>query len=213
MLPPSQFFMLVEEQNKKNERPRMIKEYRAVKEYYPWKLLAIPAIFPAVGFILFTKAAGDISKGIRFTGGFYLFLALIFVGIGVMFAYPSKSDFSSCKRLREIRKTAENRGRRYHGTVLGYKVNVAGVVPPAKGGGAPVINLTYVLEVEYLEDTKYKTMETAELKYHPNAVLRGTRCDVCVYEGEYFVCNFDLRTGLKDGTAGIPQKGMCGEAK
>ncbi len=210
MLPPSQFFTLVEEQNKKNARPRMIKEYRPVKEYYPWRMLAIPAVFPTIGFCLIAKAVVDFSKEVRFTGGFYLFLALIFVGIGVLFAYPSKSDFSSCKRMRETRKTAENRGKRYHGTVLGYKTNVAGVVPPAKGGAAPEINLTYVLEVEFLEDNRYKTIETKEMKYHPNAVLRGKRCDVCVYEGEYFVCKFDLRTGLKDGAAEIPQKGMAG---
>lgn len=213
MLPPSQFFTLVEEQNKKNARPRMIKEYRPVKEYYPWRLLAIPAVFPVIGFFLFAKAAAEFSKAVRFTGGFYLTLALIFVGIGVLFAYPSRSDFSSCKRLRETRKTAENRGKRYHGTVLGYKMNVAGVVPPAKGGGAPAILLTYVLEVEYLEDNRYKTMETKEMKYHPNAVLKGTRCDVCVYEGEYFACNFDLRTGGKDVVTELPQKGMIGGEK
>lgn len=210
MVSSGNFFELVAEQNKKNERPRVIKEYRTVKEYYPWRLLAIPAVFPIIGFILFGKAVADISKGIRFTGGFYLVLVLVFVGIGVLFAYPSKSDFSSCKRLREVRKTAENRGKRYHGTILGYKTNVAGVIPPTKGAGSPVINLTYVLEVEYLEDTRYKTMETVELRYHPNAVLKGTGCDVCVYEGEYFVCNFDLRTGVKDGVAEIPQKGMVG---
>lgn len=210
MLPPSQFFKLVEEQNKKNARPRVIKEYRTVKEYYPWRVLAIPAVFPAIGFILFAKAAAEFSKEVRFTGGFYLFLALIFVGIGVLFAYPSKSDFSSCKRMREARKTAENRGKRYHGTILGYKMNVAGVVPPAKGGGAPAIHLTYVLEVEFFEDTKCRTIETKEMKYHPNAVLKGTHCDVCVYEGEYFVCKFDLRTGAKDETAELPQRGIVG---
>lgn len=213
MLPPNQFFTLVEEQNKKNERPRIIKEYRPVKEYYPWRVLAIPAVFPVIGLFLFAKAATEFSKEVRFTGGFYLTLALIFVGIGVLFAYPSKSDFSSCKRMRGARKTAENRGKRYHGTIQGYKVNVAGVVPPAKSGGTPAINLTYVLEVEYLEDNRYKTIETAELKYHPNAVLKGERCDVCVYEGEYFVCKFDLRTGLTDGAAEIPQKGVVGGQK
>jgi hypothetical protein len=115
--------------------------------------------------------------------------------------------------MREAKEAAENRGRRYHGTILGYKINVAGVVPPAKGGGAPSINLTYTLEVEFLEDTKYRTIETKEMKYHPNAVLKGNRCDVCVYEGEYFACKFDLRTGGKDGTAEIPQKGMMGGEK
>ena len=72
MLPPSQFFKLVEEQNKKNERPRMIKEYRSVKEYYPWRLLAIPAVFPAIGLVLFAKALVDISKEIRFTEPIFL---------------------------------------------------------------------------------------------------------------------------------------------
>lgn len=210
MLPPSQFFKLVEEQNKKNARPRVIKEYRTVKEYYPWRVLTVPAVFPAIGFILFAKAAAEFSKEVRFTGGFYLFLALIFVGIGILFAYPSKSDFSSCKRMREARKTAENRGKRYHGTILGYKMNVAGVVPPAKGGGAPAIQLTYVLEVEFLEDSRYRTIETQEMKYHPNAVLKGSRCDVCVYDGEYFVSKFDLRTGAEDETAELPQRGIVG---
>ncbi len=210
MLSPSNFMVLVAEQNKKNEKPRVIKEYRTIKEYYPWRLLAIPAVFPAIGFFLFAKAAADFSKEIRFAGGFYLFLALIFGGIGILFAYPSKSDFSSCKRLRETIETAKNRGVRYHGTILGYKMNVAGVIPPARGGGAPAINLTYVLEVEFLEDNRYKTIETKEMKYHPNAVLKGTRCDVCFYDGEYYVDAFELRTGLKDETTEIPQKGMVG---
>lgn len=210
MLPPSQFFKLVEEQNKKNSRPRIIKEYRTIKEYYPWRTVAIPAVFPVIGFFLFVKSAADFSRAFKLGGVFYLILALIFAGIGIMFAYPSKSDFSSCKRLREARKTAENRGNRYHGTILGYKMNVAGVVPPAKGGGAPTICLTYVLEVEYLEDNRYKTIETAEMKYHPNAVLKGTKCDVCVYEGAYFVCNYELRTGGKDGVTEIPRIGVVG---
>jgi len=213
MLSPSNFMALVGEQNKKNERPRIIKEYWTVKEYYPWHVLAVPAVFPVIGFFLLAKAVAEFSKEVRFTGGFYLTLALIFVGIGVLFAYAHKSEFSSCKRVRDSRETTENRGKRYHGTILGYRANVAGVIPPAKGVGAPAINLTYVLEVEYLEDTKYKTIEAAEMKYHPNAVLKGNRCDVCVYEGELYVCNFELRTGLKDGTAEIPQKGMGGGAK
>lgn len=210
MLSPSNFMALVAEQNKKNAKPRLIKEYRPIKEYYPWKTVVIPAIFPVIGFFLFVKSAADFYKGVGVTGAAYLVLALIFVGIGIMFAYPSKSDFASCKRLREARETAENRGKRYHGTVLGYKTNVAGVVTPAKRGGVPVINLTYVLEVEYLEDNRYKTLETMELKYHPNAVLKGTRCDVCVYEDEYFVCNFELRTGMRDGGTELPQKGIVG---
>ena len=213
MFSPSNFMIFVGEQNKKNAKPRVIKNYRTVKEYYPWRVLAIPAVFPVIGFFLFAKAAADISKEIRFTGGFYMLLALIFVGIGVLFASAHKSDFASCKRVREARETAENRGTRYHGTILGYKVNVAGVLPPAKGNVAPTINLTYVLEVEFLEDTKYKTIETKEMRYHPNAVLKGTRCDVCFYEREYFVCNFELRTGLKDSETELPQKGMMGGEK
>ena len=202
------FFALVAEQNKRNEKARVIKAYRTIKEYYPWNVLAIPLIFPIIGFFVFMKAASDISKQIRFAGGFYLFLALLFVGIGVLFSYAHISDFASCKRCREERETAENRGKRYHGTILGYKVNVAGVIPGATAAETPKIRLNYILEVEYLEDTKYKTIETVPMRYHPNAVLMGSRCDVCIYEGERYVCNFELRTGLKDGTAEIPQKGM-----
>ena len=203
MIPPNNFMALVAEQNKKNERPRVIKEYRTVKEYYPWRTVAIPAVFPGIGLVIFAKSAAEFSKGFKFGGVFYLILALIFAGIGLLFAYPSKSDFASCKRLRETVKTAENRGKRYQGEILGYKMCVA-------GGTATTVGLNYVLEVEFLEDTKYKTIQTKEMKYHPNAVLKGTRCNVFYYDGEYYVGNFELRTGMKDATTEIPQKGMVG---
>lgn len=203
MIPPNNFMALVAEQNKKNESPRLIKEYRTVKEYYPWRTVAIPAVFPGIGLVIFAKSAAEFSKGFKFGGVFYLILALIFAGIGLLFAYPSKSDFASCKRLRETVKTAENRGKRYQGEILGYKMCVA-------GGTATTVGLNYVLEVEFLEDTKYKTIQTKEMKYHPNAVLKGTRCNVFYYDGEYYVGNFELRTGMKDATTEIPQKGMVG---
>lgn len=210
MLTLNKLFILVEEQNKKNAKPRVIKNYRPVKEYYPWRVVAIPAVFPVIGFLLFAKAAADITKKIRFAGGFYLLLGLIFVGIGVMFASAHVSEFSSCRRVREKRESAEKRGMCYQGTILGYKVNVGTVFPQLLGSEVPAISMTYVLEVEFWEDTKYKTIETNQMRYHPNAVLKGTRCDVCFYEGEYFVCNFDLRTGSKDGVAEIPQTCMPG---
>jgi len=203
MIPPNNFMALVAEQNKKNERPRVIKEYRTVKEYYPWRTVAIPAVFPGIGLVIFAKSAAEFSKGFKFGGVFYLILALIFAGIGLLFAYPSKSDFASCKRLRETVKTAENRGKRYQGEILGYKMCVA-------GGTATTVGLNYVLEVEFLEDTKYKTIQTKEMKYHPNAVLKGTRCNVFYYDGEYYVGNYELRTGMKDTATEIPQKGMVG---
>ncbi len=201
--PDRKFMELIAEQNKKNAGPRVIKEYRTIKEYYPWQTVAIPAVFPVIGFFLLVKSVADFSEGIIFTGGVYLILALIFAGIGIMFAYPSKSDFDSCKRLRETVKTAENRGKRYQGEILGYKMCVA-------GGNAAIVGLNYVLEVEFLEDGKYKTIETKEMKYHPNAVLKGTRCNVFYYDGEYYVGNYELRTGMKDNATEIPQKGMVG---
>lgn len=197
------FMELIAEQNKKNESPRVIKEYRTVKEYYPWQAVAIPALFPVIGFFLLVKSVADFSKGSMFTGGVYLILALIFAGFGIMFAYPSKSDFDSCKRLRETVKTAENRGKRYQGEILGYKMCIA-------GGNGAIVGLNYVLEVEFLEDGRYKTIETKEMKYHPNAVLKGTRCNVFYYDGEYYVGNYELRTGMKDKVTEIPQKGMVG---
>ncbi len=210
MIPPNNFMALVAEQNKKNERPRIVKEYRTVKEYYPWRTVAIPAVFPAIGFLIFTKAAADFSKGFKFGGIFYLVFALIFVAIGVLFAYPSMSDFTSCKRLRETVKTAQNKGARYQGEILGYQMKIGRVIPTGKDGSIPKVTLYYVLKVEFLEDGRYKTFETKEMKYHPNAVLKGKRCKVYSYEGEYYVGDFELRTGLTDKTAEIPQKGMIG---
>ena len=78
------------------------------------------------------------------------------------------------------------------------------------GGNAAIVGLNYVLEVEFLEDGRYKTIETKEMKYHPNAVLKGTRCNVFYYDGEYYVGNYELRTGMKDKVTEIPQKGMVG---
>jgi len=201
--PDRKFMELMTEQNKKNESPRVIKEYRTVKEYYPWRTVAIPAVFLVIAFFLLVKSVADFSRAFPFGGIFYLILTLIFVGIGIMFAYPSKSDFASCKRLRENVKTAENRGKRYQGEILGYKMCVA-------GGNAAIVGLNYVLEVEFLEDGRYKTIETKEMKYHPNAVLKGNRCNVFYYDGEYYVGNYELRTGMKDTTTEIPQKGMVG---
>ena len=57
------FFALVAEQNKRNEKARVIKAYRTIKEYYPWNVLAIPLIFPIIGFFVFMK---DIACIIRF---------------------------------------------------------------------------------------------------------------------------------------------------
>ncbi len=204
--PDMNFMKRVGEQNKKNASPRVIREYRTVKEYYPWKSVAIPAVFPLIGFFVFVKSAADFSKDFTFGGVFYLILALIFVGIGILFAYPEKSGFASCKRLRETFDTAENRGKRYQAEILGYKTRVT-------GWSAEGVGLNYVLEVEFLEDNRYKTIESKELKYHPNAVLKSTRCNVFFNDGEYYVGNFDLRTGKKDPTTEIPQKGMVGEGK
>ncbi len=203
------FMALITEQNKKNERPRIIKAYRTVKEYYPWRVLAIPAVFPVVGFFLFTKSAAEFSKDFRFGGVFYLIFALIFVGIGILFAYPSKSDFLSCKRLRENIEIAQNRGACYQGTILGYKMSIGSVIPSGRGG-VPEVTLNYVLEVEFLEDTKYKTIETLAMKYHPNAVLKGNRCKVYSYDGAYYIGDFELRESMSDKSAEIPQKGMAG---
>ena len=50
------FFALVAEQNKKNEKARVIKAYRTIKEYYPWNVLAIPSIFPKAHWILSTRS-------------------------------------------------------------------------------------------------------------------------------------------------------------
>lgn len=211
MVPPNNFMELVVEQNKKDERSRVIKEYKTIKEYYPWRTVAIPAVFPAIGFLIFTKAAADFSKGFKFGGIFYLILALIFVGIGILFAYPSMSDFTSCKRLRETVKIAQKKGARYQGEILGCKMKIGRVIPTGKDGSIPKVTLYYVLEVEFLEDSRYKTIETKEMKYHPNAVLKGKHCKVYFYEGEYYVGDFELRTGLTDGQAEIPQKGMVGE--
>lgn len=208
MLPSSQFFTLVEEQNQKNAKPRIIKEYRTIKEYYPWRTVAIPAVFPVIGFFVFVKSAADFSRAFRLGGVFYLILALIFVGIGIMFAYPSKSDFDSCKRLRETVKTARNRGNAYQGEIIGYKMMIARLM--SDGKHSPEVTLNYVLEVEFLEDTKYKTIEIPAFRYHPNAILKGNRCKVYVYEGKYYLGNFELRTGKSDGTTEIPQKGMAG---
>ena len=54
--PDMNFMKRVGEQNKKNASPRVIREYRTVKEYYPWKSVAIPAIFPLIGFFVFVKS-------------------------------------------------------------------------------------------------------------------------------------------------------------
>ena len=207
--PNGDFMALIGERNKKDARPRIIKEYRTIKEYYPWRTVAIPSVFPLIGFFLFIKSAADFSSSFKLGGVFYLILALIFAGIGIMFAYPAKSDFTTCKRLKDTIKAAENRGKRYKGEILGYKTCVANVIPAGRSG-APEVVLNYVLEVEFLEDSRYKTIETKEMKYHPNAVLKGTHCNVFFYEGEYYVGNYDLRTGMKDETTEIPQKGMAG---
>ncbi len=204
------FKMFVAGQNKKNERPRVIREYRTLKEYYPWRVLLIPSTFWVISFLLFIKAVADFSRQFSFGGVFYLILALVFAGIGIVFGYPSKSDFDSCKRLQETIKTAQNKGRYYKGEIRGYKMMIENVIP-GQWGAAPAVGLSYVLEVEFLEDTKYKTIETSAMKYNPNAVLKGTQCKVYFYDGKYYVGDYELRTGLSDETAGIPENGMVGD--
>lgn len=212
MEPQNNFMALVTEQERKDARPRIKKEYRTIKEYYPWRTVAIPAVFPGIGFLIFMKSAADFSKGFKFGGIFYLILTLIFVAMGILFAYPSMSGFTSCKQLRNTVKAAQNKGVRYQGEILGYKLKIGRVIPTGQDGSIPKVTLNYVLEVEFLEDSRYKTIETPEMKYHPNAVLKGTHCKVYSYEREYYVGDFELRTGMTDKRTEIPQKGMAGGA-
>ncbi len=207
------FLLDVQKEDNKNARPRMIKEYRTVKEYYPWGVLTIPAIFPIIGFIPLYKSVTAFLKPFWLGGFFFLFLWLAFWGIGLIFASSFKSNFNSCKRLREEIKTAQYKGAYYKGEIRGYKCNPNVLFGYRKGGFVQEISLTYVLEVEFLDGTRYKTMETPEMKYHPNAVLKGTGCRVYSYEGKYYVGDFELRTKKSDPVTEIPQKGMVGGDK
>ncbi len=204
------FFTLIAERERKDKRPRIMKAYKMEKEYYPWRVAVFPAVFPVIGFFIFMKSAADFSKDFKFGGIFYLILALIFVGMGAIFyfGYPCGNEIGSWKRFREKVKTARNRGARYQGEITGYKVTIARWV--GDGKNAPEAVLNYVLEVEFLEDTKYKTVEIPAFRYHPNAVLKGNRCKVYAYEGNYYVGDFELRTGMQDKTTEIPMKGLTG---
>lgn len=207
------FLLDVQKEDNKNARPRIIKEYRRIKEYYPWRTLTIPTIFPIIGLIPFYKSVTSFMKPFWFGGIFFLLLTFAFWGIGIMFASSSKSGFDSCKRLREEIKEAQYKGAYYKGEILGYRYNVNELYMHRKGCTVREITLTYVLEVEFLEGTRYKKIETPELKYHPNAVLQGNRCRVYSYEGKYYVGNFELRGKKSDPVAEIPLKGMVGEEK
>lgn len=202
------FFAAISTQEKKDAKPRIIKEYRTVKEYYPWMALALPAIFPAIGLGLLAKSLADFVGQNKFGGIFFMVFALLFLVIGVIFMYPSKSDFSSCKRLRETIATAQNKGALYQGEILGYRVNVGRVMPTKQGGIQ--VTLLYVLEVGFFKDGSQIIIETPDMRYHPNAVLAGERCEVYFYDGKYYVGNFELRTKSTDKAAEIPQKDMAG---
>lgn len=202
------FFSAISTQEKKDAKPRIIKEYRTVKEYYPWTALALPAIFPIIGLGLFAKSLADFVGQNKFGGVFFMMFALLFLVIGVIFMYPSKSDFSSCKRLRETIASAQNRGVFYQGEILGYRMNVGRVMPTKQGDMQ--VTLMYILEVGFFKDSSQITIETPEMRYHPNAVLTGNRCKVYFYDGKYYVGDFELRTKSTNKAAEIPQKGMAG---
>lgn len=202
------FMALVAQQNRKNAKPRILKEYRTVKEYYPWRLLALPALFPGIGLIFLGKALERFLHRYVSGGVFFFVFALIFFAIGVMFMYPSKSDFESCKRYRETFERAEKKGRYFKGEIQGYKVKIGGVIPTGRSGSVPKVMLNYVLEVEFFEDGRNKIIETPEMKCHPNGVLKGTECRVYFYEGKYYVGKFELREKRTDGVTEIPERGM-----
>lgn len=210
MGPQNNFMALIAERERKDKRPRIKKEYKTIKECFPWRVAAFPMVFPGIGFLIFMKSAADFSKGFKFGGIFYLILTLIFVGMGLLFffGYPCKNEVDSWKRLCETVKTARNRGACYQGEIIGYKMTIARWI--GDGKHAPEAVLNYVLEVEFLEDTKYKIIELPAFRYHPNAVLKGNRCKVYAYEGKYYLGDFDLRTKVTDGITEIPQKGTTG---
>ena len=208
MLSDKNFMELFMAQEKKDRRPRVRKEYKLAGEYYPWHVVVFPAVFPTIGLFVFMKSAADFSKNFKFGGIFYLILGLIFVGAGAFFyfGYPCANETGTWKRFCELVKTAQNRGKPYKGEITGYKI-----LPVKYMGGRssmPEVTLNYVLEVKFLEDTAYKTIEIPGFRYHPNSVLKGKQCKVYVYEGKYYLGKFELRTGRKDETAEIPQKGM-----
>lgn len=204
------FFALITAREQKDRRPRVIKTYKTTKEGFPWRVAAFPLVFPGIGFLIFMKSEADFSKGFKFGGIFYLILSLIFVGMGAMFffGYPCGSDVSAWKRLCESVKLAKDKGARYQGEIVGYKITIARWVGDGKSAPEPVLN--YVLEVELLEDTRYKTIEVPAFKYHPDAVLKGNRCKVYAYEGEYYLGDFELRENGNDDTTKIPMKGLTG---
>ncbi len=210
MQPQNNFMALIEEREQKDKSPRITKEYKMEKEYYPWRVAVFPAVFPVIGFLILIKSAADFLKGFKFGGVFYLLLALIFVGIGAFFyfGYPCENVVGSWKRYRMDVKNAKKSETSYLGEITGYKVTIARWMGDGKHDPEPVLN--YVLEVEFLEDTKYKTIEIQAFRYHPNAVLKGNRCKVYAYEGKYYLGDFELRIGKDDKMTEIPMKGLTG---
>jgi hypothetical protein len=201
------FLEALMQQEKKDTKPRIIKEYRTVKEQYPWNVLVFPSVFPIIGFCVLAKSLSDFAAKNAFGGYSFLIIALIFFGMGIMFLYPTNSEFGFCKQLREEIKKAQNKGAIYKGEIKGYTFNVRKVIPTETG---MQVKLMYSLEVEFLKDDRYITMMTPEMWYHPNAVLAGNRCKVFFYEEKYYFGDFELREKSTDGTEEIPMKGMAG---
>ena len=204
------FFALITAREQKDRKPRTMKAYKTTKECFPWRVAAIPAVFPGIGLLIFMKSAADFSRGFKFGGIFYLILTLIFVGMGLMFffGYPCKNDVDSWKQSCAAVKKARDKGKRYQGEIIGYKITIARWIGDGKNAPEPVLN--YVLEVEFREETKYKTIEVSAFRYHPTAVLNGNRCKVYAYEEKYYLGDFELRTGRDDKTTEIPMKGLTG---
>ena len=117
------------QQEKKDTKPRIIKEYRTVKEQYPWNVLVFPSVFPIIGFCVLAKSLADFAAQNKFGGYSFLIIALIFFGMGIMFLYPTNSEFGFCKQLREEIKKAQNKGAIYKGEIKGYTFNVRKVIP------------------------------------------------------------------------------------
>lgn len=210
MQPQNNFMALIAEREQKDKRPRITKEYKMEKEYYPWRVAVFPAVFLVIGFFLFIKSVADFLKDFKFGGVFCLIFALVFVGMGGIFyfGYPCENEVGSWRRFRENVKHAQKSGTSYQGEITGYKVTIARWM--GDGKHAPEAVLNYVLEVEFLEDTKYKVVEIPAFRYHPNAVLKGNRCKVYAYEGKYYLGDFELRTGEDDKMTEIPMKGLTG---
>lgn len=192
--------------DKKNARPRLVKEYRTEEERVSWEMFLGAIVFLILGVSILVNTITGFGKAAWVWNVLPLLIAIIFIGLGFISAKALKENIEDCARFRNERKKAQECGTLYFGEIKGYKVTIEEM--QGKGRSGVTYYVSYILEVHLDTGRTKRVIQTPKMKYHPNSVLKSNRCAVYWYDKKYYFNDFEVRTKRTDETIEIPQKGV-----